>query len=164
MVLKPGAEPGYSQIPLDAGPSPKNTFAVPKSENWLVVWNISFIFPIILGISSSQLTHMRQVSWGHSQERGAVGLPWLDCPYKGVWSLVCLAVSVAWVYRGLSIYCCICKAIPMLDSWGAIGWWRADQLLGDLHSFCTGNWHDGTRADKRQGICTEDRLSGGRSI
>jgi len=48
MVLK-HAEPGYSQIPLDAGPSPKNTFAVPKSENWLVVWNISFIFSHHIG-------------------------------------------------------------------------------------------------------------------
>jgi uncharacterized membrane protein len=30
--------------------------ALKKQPNWLVVWNILILFPIILGMSSSQLT------------------------------------------------------------------------------------------------------------
>ena len=38
---------------------------------WLVVWNINYIFPLILGISSSQLTHIFQ--------RGGPGPPTSLC-------------------------------------------------------------------------------------
>ena len=49
-----------------------------STQNWLVVWNINFIFPLILGMSSSQLTNSYfSEGWPNHQ-------PAKRCPY---WTL-----------------------------------------------------------------------------
>ena len=44
---------------------------------WLVVWNMAFIFPIILGMSSSQLTNsiIFQRGWKHQPDKSSINHP-----------------------------------------------------------------------------------------
>ena len=61
---------------------------------WLVVWLPFFIFPLILGMSSSQLTHIFQRGGSTTNQGGVHGFssenPWESSRNDGIFPLPCL--------------------------------------------------------------------------